>query len=101
GENCRILGIFSNAERSRRLNRTRCTIELVADLEKCNKELKHRQRQEAGACPVLEEVVTKLEFQFFMFRAVPISSLLWSASRKYSYRNRCGQTLKEFLSTVT
>jgi hypothetical protein len=33
-------------------NRTK----LVADLGKCNKELKHLQRHEACACPVLEEV---------------------------------------------
>ena len=33
--------------------------ELVSDLEKCNKELKHRQRHEACACPVLEEVAPK------------------------------------------
>ena len=31
--------------------------ELVADLRKCNKELKHRQRHVACACPVLEEVM--------------------------------------------
>lgn len=37
----------------------RLETELVADLEKCNKELKHRQRHEACACPVLEEVATK------------------------------------------
>ena len=37
----------------------RLETELVADLEKCNKELKHRQRHEACACPVLEEVTTK------------------------------------------
>ncbi len=33
--------------------------DLVADLQKCNRELKHRQRHVAGACPVLEEVMTK------------------------------------------
>lgn len=33
--------------------------ELVADLNKCNKELKHRRRHEPSACPVLEEVATK------------------------------------------
>jgi DNA-binding transcriptional MerR regulator len=33
--------------------------ELVADLEKCNKELKHRRRHEASACPVLQEAATK------------------------------------------
>ena len=33
--------------------------ELMADLRKCNKELKRRQRHSASACPVLEEVVTK------------------------------------------
>jgi DNA-binding transcriptional MerR regulator len=32
---------------------------LVADLQKCNKELKRRQRHAACACPVLEEVATK------------------------------------------
>lgn len=37
----------------------RLETELVADLEKCNKELKRRQRHEACACPVLEEVATK------------------------------------------
>jgi len=37
----------------------RLETELVADLEKCNKELKHRQRHEACTCPVLEEVATK------------------------------------------
>ena len=30
--------------------------ELIADLNKCNQELKRRQRHTAGACPVLEEV---------------------------------------------
>lgn len=33
--------------------------ELVADLQKCNKELKHRQRHAACACPVLEGVTAK------------------------------------------
>ena len=33
--------------------------ELMADLQKCNKELRRRQRHAASACPVLEEVVTK------------------------------------------
>jgi len=33
--------------------------ELMADLRKCNKELKHRQRHAASACPVLDEVITK------------------------------------------
>jgi DNA-binding transcriptional MerR regulator len=33
--------------------------ELVADLRKCNKELKRRQRHAASACPVLEEVTSK------------------------------------------
>jgi DNA-binding transcriptional MerR regulator len=33
--------------------------ELVNDLKKCNKELKHRERHAACACPVLEEVQTK------------------------------------------
>ena len=37
----------------------RLETELAAELEKCNKELKHRQRHEACACPVLEEVATK------------------------------------------
>lgn len=37
----------------------RLETELAADLEKCNKELKHRQRHKACACPVLEEVATK------------------------------------------
>jgi DNA-binding transcriptional MerR regulator len=37
----------------------RLETELVADLEKCNKELKHRQRHEACACPVFKEVATK------------------------------------------
>jgi len=37
----------------------RLETELVADLEKCNKELKHRRRHEACACPVLEEVAAK------------------------------------------
>jgi DNA-binding transcriptional MerR regulator len=30
--------------------------ELVVDLHKCTRELKHRQRHAASACPVLEEV---------------------------------------------
>ena len=33
--------------------------ELMADLRKCNKELKHRQRHAASACPVLQEVVAR------------------------------------------
>lgn len=33
--------------------------ELLADLQKCNKELKRRQRHAACACPVLEELATK------------------------------------------
>jgi len=33
--------------------------ELTADLRKCNKELKSRQRHAASACPVLDEVITK------------------------------------------
>jgi MerR family transcriptional regulator, copper efflux regulator len=33
--------------------------ELVKDLKKCNKELKHRRRYTACACPVLDEVQTK------------------------------------------
>jgi len=33
--------------------------ELMADLQKCNKELKRRQRHAASACPVLEEVAAK------------------------------------------
>ncbi len=33
--------------------------ELRADLRKCNKELKRRQRHAASACPVLEQVITK------------------------------------------
>jgi len=33
--------------------------ELMADLRKCNKELKRRQRHAASACPVLDEVITK------------------------------------------
>jgi DNA-binding transcriptional MerR regulator len=33
--------------------------ELMADLRKCNKELKRRQRHAASACPVLEGEVTK------------------------------------------
>ena len=37
----------------------RLEAELVTDLQKCNKELKHRQRHVACACPVLEEVVTR------------------------------------------
>jgi len=37
----------------------RLEAELVTDLQKCNKELKHRGRHVAGACPVLEEVVAK------------------------------------------
>jgi len=37
----------------------RLEAELVTDLQKCNKELKHRQRHVACACPVLQEVVTK------------------------------------------
>ena len=32
---------------------------LMADLRKCNKELKHRQRHAASACPVLEQVATQ------------------------------------------
>lgn len=37
----------------------RLEIELAADLEKCNKELRHRRRYAACACPVLEEVATR------------------------------------------
>jgi MerR family transcriptional regulator, mercuric resistance operon regulatory protein len=37
----------------------RLETELIADLEKCNKELKHRQRHEPCACPVLDEVSPK------------------------------------------
>jgi hypothetical protein len=33
--------------------------ELTADLRKCNKELKRRQRHAASACPVLDKVITK------------------------------------------
>ena len=33
--------------------------ELMADLRKCNKELKRRQRHAASACPVLEQVTAK------------------------------------------
>jgi DNA-binding transcriptional MerR regulator len=33
--------------------------ELTNDLKKCNRELKHRQRHAACACPVLEEAQTK------------------------------------------
>lgn len=33
--------------------------ELVIDLKKCNKELKHRKQHEACPCPVLEEVQGK------------------------------------------
>jgi DNA-binding transcriptional MerR regulator len=33
--------------------------DLLADLQKCNKELKRRQRHAASACPVLEEVPAK------------------------------------------
>ena len=33
--------------------------ELIADLRKCNKELKRRQRHAPSACPVLEEVTAK------------------------------------------
>ena len=33
--------------------------ELMADLRKCNKELKRRQRHTASACPVLEQVTVK------------------------------------------
>ena len=33
--------------------------ELVIDLKKCSKELKHRERHVACACPVLEKVQTK------------------------------------------
>jgi DNA-binding transcriptional MerR regulator len=33
--------------------------ELMNDLKKCNKELKHRERHAACACPVLEEAQTK------------------------------------------
>lgn len=33
--------------------------ELVNDLRKCNKELKHRKRHAACPCPVLEEVQSK------------------------------------------
>ena len=33
--------------------------ELIADLRKCNKELKHRPRHAASACPVLEQITTK------------------------------------------
>jgi NADPH:quinone reductase-like Zn-dependent oxidoreductase len=46
-----------NGKKLRELRRLET--ELVADLEKCNKELKHRQRYKACACPVLEEVATK------------------------------------------
>lgn len=34
----------------------RLETELLADLEKCNKELKHRRRHAAGACPALEDI---------------------------------------------
>jgi MerR family mercuric resistance operon transcriptional regulator len=37
----------------------RLEFELMADLKKCNKELKRRQRHVASACPVLEEVAAK------------------------------------------
>lgn len=33
--------------------------ELVNDLRKCNKELKHRRQHAAAACPVLEQVRSK------------------------------------------
>lgn len=33
--------------------------ELMSDLKKCNKELKHRKQHAACACPVLEEVQSK------------------------------------------
>lgn len=33
--------------------------ELMSDLKKCNKELKHRKQHAASACPVLEEVQSK------------------------------------------
>jgi hypothetical protein len=33
--------------------------DLMADLHKCNKELKRRQRHAASACPVLEQVTTQ------------------------------------------
>jgi DNA-binding transcriptional MerR regulator len=45
----KVSGIRAKLRELRRLE-----AELVADLEKCNKELKHRQRHEACACPVLE-----------------------------------------------
>jgi DNA-binding transcriptional MerR regulator len=38
---------------------SRLQAELKADLQKCNKELKHRQRHAADACPVLREVASK------------------------------------------
>jgi DNA-binding transcriptional MerR regulator len=33
--------------------------ELVSDLRRCDRELKHRQRHAASACPVLEQVTKK------------------------------------------
>jgi DNA-binding transcriptional MerR regulator len=33
--------------------------ELVSDLRKCDKELKHRQRHAASACPVLDQATEK------------------------------------------
>jgi len=33
--------------------------ELVCDLRKCDRELKHRRQHAASGCPVLEQVVTK------------------------------------------
>ena len=37
----------------------RLEAELSADLQKCNKELKHRERHAADACPVLQEIAAK------------------------------------------
>jgi hypothetical protein len=33
--------------------------ELMADLRKCNKELKRRQRHAASPCPVLDGIIAK------------------------------------------
>jgi DNA-binding transcriptional MerR regulator len=37
----------------------RLEAELSAHLQKCNKELKHRERHAADACPVLQEMASK------------------------------------------
>lgn len=44
-----------DATRARARQLHELEVELLADLRKCNQELRHRQGHEACACPVLEE----------------------------------------------